>query len=81
MWSRKCGQVPGVVVPKGPSDGSLAVYCQGIQETEPVSAEADMIGGRKKRSSTLNREHANRPTQTVPYGTRLFLTHSQAVNC
>ena len=40
-----------------------------------------MIGGRKKRSSTLNREHANRPTQTVPYGTGLFLTHSQAVNC
>ena len=38
--------------PKGLSDGSgstelaevLAVYCQGIQETEPVSAQADMIG-------------------------------------
>jgi hypothetical protein len=25
-----------VFVPKGPSEGSLAVYCQGMQETEPV---------------------------------------------
>src|SRR5215469_365710 len=29
--------------------------------------------GWKERSSTSNRERASRPTQTVPYGTGLFL--------
>jgi hypothetical protein len=45
MWRRFYGQVSGkVFVPKGLDDSSdsteladvLAVYCQGMQETEPV---------------------------------------------
>jgi hypothetical protein len=37
MWSRFCGPVSGKrFVPEGPSNRSLAAYCQGMQETEPV---------------------------------------------
>src|SRR5262249_41912293 len=39
MWSRNCGLVSGkLFVPKGPSDSSLAVYCQEMHEngTRPV---------------------------------------------
>ena len=37
MWNRKCGRFSGkVFVPEGLYEGSLAVYRQGIRETEPV---------------------------------------------
>jgi hypothetical protein len=70
MWSRFCRQL-SFFVPKGLSDGSLAVYCQGLQETNPSRRER-YDWGWKERSSTSNRERASRPTQTVPYGTGLF---------
>jgi len=45
MWGRFRGQVSGKrFVPKGPSDGSLAVYCQGLQETETRPVGSGMVG-------------------------------------
>ena len=81
MWRRFCGQVSGkVFVPKGPDEGSLAVYCQEMQKNRTVPLGNSMIG-RKERSATLTGQHASSPTQTVPSGTGRFLNAFQAVNC
>ena len=52
MWSRLWRRVPGVFVPKGPSDGSdstelaevLAVYCQEMREKKTRPVGNGMIG-------------------------------------
>jgi hypothetical protein len=58
-------------VPKGPSDDSLAVYCQELKETETRPVGNGMIGS-EGMFLHLGWERTSRPTQTVPYGTGLF---------
>ena len=80
-WSRFCGQASGkAFVPKGLDEGSQAIYCLGCKKRDPSRrARYDLV--EREGSSTLIGEPLSRPTQTVPYGTDLFVNIFQAVNC
>ena len=64
-------------VPEGRNDRSLAVYCQGcVPSKDPFRrVRCGWAGG---IFCQPGREHASRPTQTVPYGTGRSLTVFQA---
>jgi hypothetical protein len=69
------------VVPKGLSEGSLAVYSQENVQIETRPVEYGVIGSQTDLGSSLSGEHASRPTQTVRYGTVRLSDTFLAVNC
>ena len=65
---------------RDPSDRNLAVYCQGMQETEPVRRERyDWVGRNVPQPWTANLSVDQ--LRPCPTGRAFFVNAFQAVNC